>query len=135
MKLITKFKPKLFILCLIAGSLMANMALAAGTTGMDRLKNTATAIGFSTEAIQPQTVAMQIVLAALGFVGLIFLIMIIYAGYQWMTAGGNEEKVKEAKKRIQYAIIGIVVILAAFAITTYIANVMIKSTTPGYYSN
>ena len=134
MKLITKFKPKLFILCLIAGSLMANMALAAGTTGMDRLKNTATAIGFSTEAIQPQTVAMQIVLAALGFVGLIFLIMIIYAGYQWMTAGGNEEKVKEAKKRIQYAIIGIVVILAAFAITTYIANVMIKSTTPGYYS-
>ena len=132
MKLISKLHLKLVLIALLINSLPAKIAQAA--SGLDRLKNTATAIGFSTEAVQPQTVAMQIVLAALGFVGLIFLIMIIYAGYQWMTAGGNEEKVKEAQKRIQYAIIGIVVILAAFAITTYIANVMIKSTTPGYYS-
>jgi len=52
-----------------------------------------------------------------------------------MTAGGNEEKIKDAKKRLQHSIIGLVVIVAAFAIATYVANILVKSTTEGYYSD
>ena len=130
MKLITKLEIKVIML-----SLMISPLVAKADDGLSRLKNTADQIGFTTADIKPQSVIMQIVLAALGFVGLIFLIMIIYAGFQWMTAGGNEEKIKDAKKRLQHSIIGLVIIVAAFAIATYVANILVKSTTEGYYSD
>jgi len=60
--------------------------------------------------------------------------MIIYSGYQLLTSGGNEEKIKDAKKRLYYAVIGFVVIAAAYAITVFVWTVAIKSTTTGYYS-
>ena len=132
MKFIFNIQSKIIMLMLMINAFSAKTATAA--SGLIRLKNTAGAVGFSTTPVQPQTVAMQIVLAALGFVGLIFFIMILFAGYQWMTAGGNEDKVKEAKQRLQHAIIGLVVIVAAFALATYIATILIKSTTPGYYN-
>lgn len=133
MKLITKLELKAIMVSLMISPLVAQAA--SDLNGLSRLKNTADQIGFTTADIKPQSVIMQIVLAALGFVGLIFLIMIIYAGFQWMTAGGNEEKIKDAKKRLQHSIIGLVVIMAAFAIATYVANILVKSTTEGYYSD
>jgi hypothetical protein len=44
----------------------------------------------------------------------------LVAGYKWMTAGGNEEKVKEAKSQIQHAIIGLAIIIMAYAITYFV---------------
>ena len=61
-----------------------------------------------------------IVQYTLGFLGIIFLIMIIYSGFQWMTAGGNEETISKAKKRIINATIGLIIVLAAYAITYFI---------------
>lgn len=58
--------------------------------------------------------------AALTLVGLIFLVLMIYGGYLWMTARGEEEKVDKAKKIITAAIIGLVVVLSAYAITYFI---------------
>ena len=58
----------------------------------------------------------------LAFIGTIFLILIIYSGIQWMTAGGNEEKVEKSKKRIINAVIGLIVILSAYIITTFVYN-------------
>ena len=58
----------------------------------------------------------------LTFVGIIFLIMIILAGYKWMTAAGNQDKVGEAKSQLKAAIIGIIIILAAYVITEFIAE-------------
>jgi len=57
---------------------------------------------------------------ALGFLGLLFLILIISGGYQWMTAGGNEESIGKAKKRIINATIGLVIVLTAYIITSFI---------------
>lgn len=56
----------------------------------------------------------------LGLLGIIFLILIITAGYNWMTAGGDEEKIKKAKDMIQRAIIGLIIIIAAYAITYFV---------------
>jgi hypothetical protein len=47
-------------------------------------------------------------------------VITIIAGYQWMTAGGNEEQVAKAKKNISNAVIGLIIILAAYAITWFI---------------
>lgn len=61
----------------------------------------------------------NIINIVLSFLGVIAVIMIITAGYQWMMAGGNEEKVKEAKTRLKNAIIGLALVLLAFIIINY----------------
>ncbi len=58
----------------------------------------------------------------LSFIGVIFLVLMIYAGISWMTAAGNQEKVTKAKDLIINAIIGLIIVLAAYAITSFIGN-------------
>jgi len=55
-----------------------------------------------------------------GLLGVIVLLLIIYGGFIWMTAGGDPDKVNKAKKIIYNAIIGLIIIFAAFAITTWL---------------
>ena len=69
----------------------------------------------------------QIVAIVLGFVGSIFFIMIIYSGFQWMTAGGNEEKVKQSKTRMINGIMGMVIVVAAYFITWLIKVTLLGS--------
>lgn len=54
---------------------------------------------------------------ALSIVGVIFFIMVLYGGYLWLTAGGNDEQVKKAQQFISRAIVGFMVTLAALIIT------------------
>jgi hypothetical protein len=63
---------------------------------------------------------IKIVQWALGFLGLIAVIMIMYGGFVWMTAAGNTDKVAKAKKIIIRAAIGLAIILLAWAITLFI---------------
>ncbi len=58
--------------------------------------------------------------AVLGFLGVLLLVYILYGGFLWMTAGGEEKKVTEAKNIIKNAVIGMVIITAAFAITNFV---------------
>jgi len=62
-------------------------------------------------------VMMNLIGAVLGFLGVIFIVLIIMSGFKWMTAGGNEENVKEAQARIKNALIGLIIVLASYAIT------------------
>lgn len=56
----------------------------------------------------------------LGFLGIIAVILILFAGFLWMTAGGDSGKVDKAKGYIKNAVIGIVIILASYIITSYV---------------
>src|SRR3989339_844915 len=58
--------------------------------------------------------------AALSLLGVIFIIMIILAGFKWMTASGDPKKVEEARDNIKNAVIGLAVVLAAYAITYFV---------------
>ena len=62
------------------------------------------------------TIVGAVVKVFLGLLGIIFLILIIYAGYNWMTAGGDEPKVKKATDTIKRAIIGLIIVVGAYAI-------------------
>lgn len=64
--------------------------------------------------------ALTIVNFFLTFLGLIAVVMIIYGGFLYVTAAGNQEKIESAKKIIMYAVVGIVVILLSFAIVNTI---------------
>lgn len=52
--------------------------------------------------------------------GVLFLIFMIYGGIKWMTAGGNSDAVGEARQLIVNAVIGLVIILASYAITRFV---------------
>ena len=62
----------------------------------------------------------KIIRSLLGFIGIIFVILIIYAGFLWMTAGGNESKIEESKKYLSRSVIGLLIILSAYSITGFI---------------
>lgn len=64
----------------------------------------------------------------LTILGLIAVIMIIIGGFQWMTAAGNEDKVSKAKNIIQTAVIGLIIIIMAWAITIFVIEVTENST-------
>ncbi len=71
----------------------------------------------------------RIIRAALGLLGIVTVVIIIYGGFLWMTAGGNDEQVGKAKKWIYSGIIGLVIIFAAYALTQFIFNQIITATT------
>jgi len=65
-----------------------------------------------------------VIQAFLGLLGVIFLVLMITAGYKWMTASGNEEKMTEAKETIWRAVIGLIITVSAYAITYFVFNSM-----------
>ena len=68
----------------------------------------------------PEELIGTIVQRVLQFTGVIFFLLMLYAGIIWMTAQGEEKKVTQAKETIKAAVIGIVVIGAAYAITSFV---------------
>ncbi len=64
--------------------------------------------------------------AVLGLMGTIFLVLMLYAGYHWMTARGEEEKVSIAKDTITRAIIGLIIVVGSYAIWALIFNQFIS---------
>ena len=68
-----------------------------------------------------------IINAALGLLGIIFVVLMILAGYNWMTASGSEEKVKEAKDIIKRAIIGLIIVIGSWAIWNFILENLIAN--------
>lgn len=69
-----------------------------------------------------QTKTGQIIGVVLSFVGAIFLILMIYAGILWMTAAGNDQQITKAKGLMINAIIGMIIVFAAYAITTFLGG-------------
>ena len=64
----------------------------------------------------------------LGFLGILTTLIILFGGFKWMTAAGNEDKVAEAKKLLGAGIVGIIIILSAYAIATYVITQIQTST-------
>ena len=58
----------------------------------------------------------------LGLLGVIAVIIVLLGGFKWMTSQGNTEKVDEAKKLIGAGVVGIVIVLAAFAIASFVLD-------------
>lgn len=96
-----------------AGSPLGNMEKVGGDAGFK--KATETSIS---------SIAGTVVTTALGFLGIIFLILTLYAGFLWMTAQGDSDKVDKAKKLLQNAVIGLILIISAYGIYQIVARIM-----------
>lgn len=88
------------------------------------LETTADAAGFTEKLknLQPESLAAQIISQILAWLGVLFLGLTIYSGIVWMTAEGNEQKIEKAKTILIASISGLVVVIAAYAISYFVVN-------------
>jgi len=119
--------PFIVILILAAIFVLPVMALAANQA-LDKLSEVGADSGpyeQVTEESGVSNIAGAVIQAALALIGVIFLALMLYAGYHWMTARGEEEKVEKAKDTITRAIIGLIIVVGAYAIWIFILNQLI----------
>ncbi len=67
-----------------------------------------------------RVLVVRIINFFLGFLGLVAVSIVLYAGYLWMTSRGNEEQISSAKKMLINGVIGLAIIMSAFVITSFI---------------
>jgi hypothetical protein len=100
----------------------------AQTSLLNSLEQAGTA-GFgagATERTLPEILG-NVIKVFLSIVGIIFLVLMVYAGYLWMTAQGEEQKVEKSKDTIKAAVIGLIIVVAAYAITNFIVSGLIEA--------
>jgi len=118
----------LFILFFIF--ILANTALALPTLkdSWGNTKTVAGTAGYSDSNVSIEKVIGDVIQIALSFVGVVFLILMIYGGYLWMTARGEEATVTKAKDLIRAAIIGLIIIVSAYAISYFVIQAIGEGT-------
>lgn len=122
----TKFK-KIYAAAFVWAVIFPAMVSAA-SSAYGNLQNVGT--GLDNAPYQETSLAqiVNIVIQAfLGILGVLFLVYTLYAGYHWMTAQGDEEKVTKAKDTLQRAVVGLIVTVGAYAITYFVMNKLVFS--------
>ncbi len=82
----------------------------------------------------PRNIAANIINIILGFLGILAVVLILFGGFKWMTAAGNEDKIAEAKKLLVAGVVGMVIILAAYALAAFVLDAIFRATTSGDYN-
>jgi len=109
----------MFTVIFMAVAAFALPAMAQPDLGL----NYATNLGLASQNGDVRDTAVDIVKYLMTFLGIIAVVIILIGGFRWMTAGGNEDRIASAKKTIIAGAIGLIVILAAFAIVTFVIQI------------
>lgn len=76
----------------------------------------------------PRAIAASVINVMLGFLGVIAVVIILLGGFKWMTAGGNEDKIAEAKKLMAAGLIGIIIVLASWGLALFVLDALLNAT-------
>ncbi len=115
-----------FFICL---PVLADDYTIGGATGnLGKVVNVNTGIE-QRELLGASGYLVVIVKGLLGATGFVFFILMLYGGFLWMTARGDETKVDKGRDTIIQAVIGLAVIVAAYAITQAIINIALSGKT------
>lgn len=90
-------------------------------------------LGLADTDEDPRDVVVSVIRFLMTFLGLIAVAVILLGGFRWLTSAGNEDKISKAKKTIIAGVVGLIVVLAAFAIVQFVVNTtsnMISSGNP-----
>jgi hypothetical protein len=106
-----------------AAILLPLVGHAQGVTGLETNLDTLGGEAYGTSSpTDLLTLIGTVINVLLGLLGVIFLLLTIYAGFIWMTAQGNEEKVEKAIGILKTGIIGMIVTLAAYSIANFVVG-------------
>lgn len=72
----------------------------------------------------PRTIIANLIKVVLGFLGTIAVLLVIYSGFLWMTAGGKPDNIKKAKDIMSAAVIGLIIILISYGVTIFVTNTL-----------
>ena len=128
-----------FSLISIFSVLNSPLALAQSANSQEALDQLKAAGGASGANIagsgpaDPRIIAAIIIRSVLALIGIVFVVLVLYAGFLWMTAAGEEDKISKAKKLLYDGVIGLVIILSAYSITYFIFKTVLG--TAGSYAN
>jgi hypothetical protein len=117
-------------LAIPAPAAQAQNIISNPSSGLEKTRSQVDA--FKDQKVEPTlsgflaTKAGQIISLVLSFVGVLFLILMIYAGITWMTAQGNEQQVAKSKTLMINAVIGIIIVFAAYALTSFIGQELLQ---------
>jgi uncharacterized membrane protein len=103
----------------------SNTTNANNNNPLNRLENVASGEQGAYAEANEFTFSMiigQVVRMLLSFLGIIFVVLIIVAGFQWMTANGNQESISKAKGSLQSSIIGLIIVVSAYAVWEFISS-------------
>ena len=106
-----------------------SMALAQGDLNVNDLGVGAIESELKLGSGDIRQTAANIINVALGFLGIIAVVIVLIGGFKYMVSGGNEEKTSEARKLIFSGIIGLAIILSAWAITSFVISRLVSATT------
>jgi hypothetical protein len=115
--------------CAMMSALPALAQMNQGNLGANELlpQNIGQTAGLSTGDVR--LTAARIIRVAMSLLGIVAVVIVLIGGFKWMTAGGNDDQVGEAKKWIFSGIIGIAIILSAYAITSFVITNLVTATT------
>ena len=125
---------KTFIKGMISATMVATMALPmlamaqSGTVTANELLPTEIGTNIGTGTTDIRITIARIIRMAMSLLGIIAVLIILYGGFKWMTAAGSDEAVGDAKKIITAGIIGLVIILTAYAIASFVINSLVTAT-------
>lgn len=106
---------------MVLPSLALNLGFSTSTGST--LANFANNAGFGNEAQTPESYIGLILISFFSILGVISIILIIYSGYLWMTARGNEAQVTKAKENLWQVIMGLIFIIGGYALTTFLLKI------------
>lgn len=122
-KKIKNFLNPIFIIFFLLTSFQfCNAGNLQDAFGEDYVGETAFSAGYETDSTAADyvTVISSVIQTVLSLLGVIFLILLIYGGFLWMTARGNEQQVEKAKEVMYSSIVGLIIILAAYSISYFV---------------
>lgn len=128
MRHLVKILPVLFILGILSVSSPAQGLSQAASEFLGGVDTSANTAGIATTTSFPRLIG-NIISAILALVGIALVVILIYAGMLYMTAAGAAEKVETAKRMMAEAVIGIIIVLAAYAIATFVITSLTKAIT------
>lgn len=115
-------------LSLAMGALLVVPALAQGSLGgtVNEGLGYGTIVGWGTQDLK--VTIMNVVNIIMSFLGILAILIVLTGGFKWMTAGGNDDKVAEAKKLIVAGIVGLAIVLGAYAIASFVVRSLVNAT-------
>ena len=138
---LTQYKAILMIVAIFMVGLLFVPAMVGAQIGADKdvfgtnyITSSTVGGGIALGDEDLRVTATRIINVSLSLLGIIAVVIILIGGFRWMTAGGNDEKVGEARKWIFSGIIGLAIILSAWAIARFVLEQLGSATrVTGYY--
>lgn len=127
------------VLTLVAAVVMGlvlapSLSMAASTTDTFGLNPLNSELSGTLGNADLRVTVGKLINVALSLLGVIAVVIILAGGFKWMTAGGNDDKVAEARKMIFSGIIGLAIILSSWAIALFVLNRLRDATGSGSIS-